>query len=61
MQKHFVFLSAVLFLTGCGTKRVPQAALNDDSKALIASAWGGRVLSLPEILSGQGDGESGSP
>jgi hypothetical protein len=32
MQKHSVLILAVLLLTGCGTKPVPQAPMNDESK-----------------------------
>ena len=32
MQNHLVLIVAVLFLTGCGTKPVPQAPLNGESK-----------------------------
>ena len=32
MHKHLVLILAVLLLTGCGTKPVPQAPMNDDSK-----------------------------
>jgi hypothetical protein len=31
MQKHLVLIIAALLLTGCGTKPVPQAPMNDDS------------------------------
>jgi len=32
MQKHLVLILAVLLLTGCGTKPVPQAPVNDKPK-----------------------------
>ena len=32
MQKQLVLILAVLLVTGCGTKPVPQAPMNDDSK-----------------------------